>query len=446
MKRPTLTAERHSAGALVLALAVPPLFLHARYSPGFSISAGSTSLSIELADVAVLAVAAVALDAARRHGVRALRPGRAVWIAAAAYLGLVLAGTLYGPAVTDGYPFASSLVSAAKYAEYAVLAVAVPLLVRTSADRFALLFAVAAWSAAATFWGALQFLGLVDEFEGRRPGQRETSFLGVHDFAALSAAALAIALVAVAFGPRDRRERLLAWTAGAAGTLGVVLSGALASVGAVLLGTAVVAAAARHRHSLTGRRAAALAGIACLVTAGSLAIRSADLDQFLRFLGVSPEEEETTGNVQSYAHRTVLAYIGVRIFLDHPVLGVGWQGSALESSYEPYLDDARRRYPSVSEESLPSPEHPWGVQNGFVQAAADLGIPGLLALLGLFATGLWTALAGFLRGPPDALVPLLWLIVAAAELTALGLFAGVPVDALLWLALGLAVASRRAPE
>lgn len=446
MKRPTLTAERPSAGALVLALAVPPLFLHARYSPGFSISAGSTSLSVELADLAVLAVAAAALDTARRHGVGVLRRGRAVWIAAAAYLGLVLAGTLYGPAVTDGYPFASSLVSAAKYAEYAVLAVAVPLLLRTSADRFALLFAVTAWTAAATFWGALQFLGLVDEFEGRRPGQRETSFLGVHDFAALSAAALAIALVAVAFGPRSRRERLLAWAAGAAGTLGVVLSGALASVGAVLLGTAVVALAARHRSSLTWRRGAALAGLACLVTAGSLAIRSADLDQFLRFLGVSPKEEETTGNVQSYAHRTVLAYIGVRIFLDHPVLGVGWQGSALEPSYEPYLDDARRRYPSVSEESLPSPEHPWGVQNAFVQAAADLGILGLLALLGLFATGLWTALAGFLRGPPDALVPLLWLIVAAAELTALGLFAGVPVDALLWLALGLAVASRRVPE
>ena len=48
----------------------------------------------------------------------------------------------------------------------------------------------------------------------------------------------------------------------------------------------------------------------------------------------------------------------------------------------------------------------------------------------------------FNLGPPQALVPLLWLVVAAAELTALGLFAGVPIDALLWLALGLAVASR----
>ena len=86
------------------------------------------------------------------------------------------------------------------------------------------------------------------------------------------------------------------------------------------------------------------------------------------------------------------------------------------------------------------------MQNAFIQAAADLGVPGLLALLGLLAAGMWTALTGFRRGPPEALVPLLWLIVAAAELTALGLFAGVPVDALLWLALGLAVASRRVWE
>jgi hypothetical protein len=440
--RPTLTAGRPSAGALVLALAIPPLFLHARYSPGFSVSAGSTSLSVELADVAVLVVAIAAAVVARRDGVAPLRRGKAVWIAGAAYLGLVLAGTLYGPLVTDGYPFGSSLVSAAKYAEYGVLALTVPLLARRLADVHAILLSLVGWSAAATGWGLLQFLGVVDEFEGRRPGQRETSFLGVHDFAALSAAALSLTLVATAFGPRSRRDRQLAWVAGFGGTLGVVLSGALASVGAVVLGATVAGAAAWHRSVLTGRRALTLIGIVAVVLAGSLAIRSADLDQFLRFLGISPQQEETTGEVQSYAQRTVLGYIGVRIFLDHPVLGVGWQGSALEASYAPYLDDARRRYPSVSEESLPSPEHPWGVQNAFVQAAADLGLPGLLALLGVLAAGMWTALAGYRRGPPDALVPLLWLLVAAAELTALGLFAGVPIDALLWLGLGLAVASR----
>ena len=47
----------------------------------------------------------------------------------------------------------------------------------------------------------LQFLGLVNEFYGKRPGQREVSFLGIHDFAAFSAAALAIGFA----GHRARR-------------------------------------------------------------------------------------------------------------------------------------------------------------------------------------------------------------------------------------------------
>ena len=72
-------------------------------------------------------------------------------------------------------------------------------------------------SVAATSWGLLQFLGLVDEFEGRRPGQREPSFVGIHDFAALSGAALSIALIALALAataaagrplvPRGRCQR-----------------------------------------------------------------------------------------------------------------------------------------------------------------------------------------------------------------------------------------------
>lgn len=429
----------------MLALAIPPLFLHARYNPGIEVPLGSTDVGIELSDLAVLAVALAALRSGLRDGWTPLRAGRVVWALALAFLALVALATLYGPAVTDGYPFASSAVSAATFVEYAALAPAVPLLLRGRADLALVLGAVVAWSAAATCWGALQFLGLVNEFEGRRPGQRETSFLGVHDFAALSASSLAIGLIVVAFGARTRSLRIVGGTALVAGTLGVVLSGALASVGAVALGAAIVAAAARLRGVLDRRRAAALAAIVAVVFAGAVAIRSADLDQFLRFLGGSSEREETRSEVQSYAHRWVLAYIGVRIFVDHPVLGVGWQGSALQAAYDPYLDDARERYPNVPPRSLPSPEYPWGVQNAFVQAAADMGLPGLLALLGLVAAGFWTAARALRRGA-DVVFPLvavLWLVVATAELTALGLFAGVPIDALLWLAVGLSVGSRR---
>jgi hypothetical protein len=441
VKRPLLPAEWPSAPGLVLALAIPALFLHERYNPGVSVGSGSTEVSVELSDLAIVAVltAATYVLAARRPS--ALRCGRSVWIATGGLLTLVLAGTLYGPAVTDGYPLGSSLISAVKFIEYAVLVVAVPVLVTRNVDRQALLTAIVAWSSAASTWGALQFLGLVDEFEGRRPGQREPSFLGVHDFAALSAAALSVGLVALAFGTHGHFGRARCWFALVAGSLGVVIAGALASVGAVVLGIATVAVAARRRDVLTRTGGFALAAVAAFVLAGSFAIRSADLDALLRFVGIAPAEAADDG-VQSYSHRTVLTYIGVRIFADHPLLGVGWQGSALEPSYAPYLEDARQRYPSVSEESLPSPQHSWGVQNAFVQAGADLGLGGLLSLVAVFLTGVLTARRAYIRGPPEALVPLLWLVVAAAELAALGLFAGSPINALLWLGLGLAVASR----
>jgi len=84
--RPTLTAGRPSVGALVLALAVPTLFVHSTYTFDFSVSLGSTSATVELADLAVLVVAVAALVAARRDGLDALRAGKAVWIAAGVYL------------------------------------------------------------------------------------------------------------------------------------------------------------------------------------------------------------------------------------------------------------------------------------------------------------------------------------------------------------------------
>ena len=40
----------------VLALAVPPLFLHVDWQPGVSVGVGSTSIGVEVSDLAVLAI------------------------------------------------------------------------------------------------------------------------------------------------------------------------------------------------------------------------------------------------------------------------------------------------------------------------------------------------------------------------------------------------------
>ena len=72
-----------------------------------------------------------------------------------------------------------------------------------------------------------------------------------------------------------------------------------------------------------------------------------------------------------------------------------------------------------------------------MQALSDLGAPGLLALLGLLATA---ALVAARRG---ATLALAWLLVCAGISNGRGLVAGVPLDALLWLSVGLAAAEAR---
>ena len=66
-------------------------------------------------------------------------------------------------------------------------------------------------------------------------------------------------------------------------------------------------------------------------------------------------------------------------------------------------------------------------------------------LLATFAAGLWLAVRAVLRGPPPAVLPGVlagaWLLLAMGTWTAVGLVAGVPLDALTWIALGLAAAA-----
>ena len=80
-------------GPLVLALAIPIVFLHIRYQPKVHLGLGSTTAGIELSDVAVLAVALAAVWAGLRKGWAPLRAGRWIWIAVAAVVAVVFFAT-----------------------------------------------------------------------------------------------------------------------------------------------------------------------------------------------------------------------------------------------------------------------------------------------------------------------------------------------------------------
>src|SRR5579885_494746 len=68
---------RRPGAVAILALALPILFLHVDYQPGFSVGFGSTSATVDLSDIAVWLVALTALVVALRDGLAPLRAGRA---------------------------------------------------------------------------------------------------------------------------------------------------------------------------------------------------------------------------------------------------------------------------------------------------------------------------------------------------------------------------------
>jgi O-antigen ligase len=90
-------------------------------------------------------------------------------------------------------------------------------------------------------------------------------------------------------------------------------------------------------------------------------------------------------------------------------------------------------------DAFPSRKNRWGVQNAYVQSLADLGVLGLPAFLAALLVPLgraWRAAAG---ETGTAGIGLVLLVVGAWN--GYGLVAGIPLAALTWLAVGVAVAS-----
>jgi O-antigen ligase len=407
-----------SPGAAALALAIPFLFLHIKYQPGVRVPLGSTHLGLELSDLAVLVVALLALREGLRAGFAPLRPALPLWVAAAA---LVLWIFIRSESLEH-------FVTATKFAEYALLAFAAPLILRQREDWELVAAAIVAWSVAATSFGLLQIFG-VDIADAWAAGRRQPSFLGHSDFAALSALALAIGLAAILLA-----ERRIGWVAVGTGGLGAILAGATAGLIGVAAATAGFLYTISRRRRLAVRDLTVSGAIVGVVAIGVLVLRAGDFEHFLRFLHVKGKETQTA-DIQTYSHHTLLAYIGYRIWRDHPLVGAGWQASTEPETVDPQLPAARREFPDVAPLAFPTREHEWGVQNAYVQAAAELGLVGLVLWLAPFALALILALRA--NAPPGAVA--VFVILAAMGIwLGQGLVAGIPLDAVTWLGFGLA--------
>ncbi len=437
--------DRDALGAVVLAASIPFLFLHERYQPDLSVGAGSTTVDIRLSDLAMLVVLVATVITATSTGLERLRAARWLWISGSALLAW-LAFQTFRPSSLDDALFDEHLVSYAKLVEYAVLAVAVPVLVRRAVDLTILLGALVLWALVAVAVALLQFFG-VDIFGAWNAGWRQPSFLGHHDLAALSAIALALAAAGIVARRSEIPARTLFPVALVTGVLGLVVAGSVAAAGGLAVGALVLWLAAHRRFRPSGRRTIALAAVVAVVAAGVVAVRGDTLADFMRFLGIRGNAQPV--GVESYSQRTVLAYIGLRIFEDHPVLGVGWQRSSRADVVEPYLADAHKRFPDVVELAFPAEGREWGVQNLYIQMLADSGVIGLGLLLGVGAAGLLLAWRAAVRAPTPwavgaGLLVVCALLTLAGEWASLGIVAGIPLQAASCLLLGLAAAGAAA--
>jgi hypothetical protein len=433
----------------VLGLAVPILFLHVRYQPGVSLPFGGT---FKLQDAAVLAVVLAALVTLRREGGSRLRAGRSIWIAAVLLLAWIVAATAYPVARATPYAWRTHLVTAGEFVEYALLAPAVPLLVRRRVDALFVLGVVVVWAAAAAGVGVLQVAG-ADILHAWGAGHRQPSFVGSHEFGALAAMSIGVAAVGLFWRAANGRVGIALWTALAVGAAGFLLDASSSSIAGIVPAALVAGGVAGRRRLVRGRWLALAVAIAVAASGAVVALRAKDFNQFLRFAGVRATHPSTTHDVQTYSERTLLAYIGLKVWARHPVIGAGWQATLEPATVDPVLPAAHRRFPDVAAAGFPTRQHEYGIQLLYVQTLSDLGIVGLLLLLGLLASALVLGLRTALRAPPEpaaaATLGVFWLVLALGLFVGIGLVAGLPTDALFWLSLGAiaaAAAARRPAE
>jgi O-antigen ligase len=423
----------------VLAAGIPILFLHVSYQPGVAIGFGSTTVNAYLSDFVVLAIVLAALAAGARRGFGPLTPGRPLWLAAGLFSAWIFVEVVLGHHQAAAYDWHTHAVTAAKFGEYALLAPAVPLLLRRTRDVAICAWSLVLWSAFATVVGIAQFFG-ADIFLAGTVGRRQASFLGSADFASLSAAALLVGIVCLAL-PRVGAGRPLIAIALASGVLGMIVAGALAAVLGLATALVVLVIVLAVRREIDVRRLAGVAAAGLIVLGGAVAIRGSDLDAFARFLGASPGQQQAQPTkVQTYAHRTLLTWIGWQIWKGDPLTGVGWEGSAEPANFERYLPAAHRHFPDEAPLAFPSADRRYGVQDSWVQALADLGVVGFLLWVAVFASAGWLALrtagaTGVYALMATAVLAWLW--------TAQGYVAGIPLDALTWLTFGLAATRLR---
>lgn len=411
---------------LVLCVALALSLVRSINQPEWTIHALGNSITFVPADLALAVLAAFCVGRLLER--RSLpRPARAMTAIGAAFS----AWLLFSSVISSGAAF----IGAAKLIEYGLLALGVILFVTRRQQLWALYGVLVAVNTIAVGRALYDF--------AHHFGWRQGAFLGEHDLAALSTMTLTGALVTL-FAPRSR-----GWffaVAGLVGAIGITLGAALAQLVGLYLAIAAILALAAARRSVTVRGVLVTLAVTAAVTAGTLSLRSGELGFLQSWFGT--KKAETPGQYAgSWSQRLIFAYIGGRIFIDHPVFGSGWYGVIPPKVYGRYVPDARRRFPDQPYGYFPAPPANFIPQQTYDQVLYELGIVGAALFLALAVMTVRTALLVGRKWPRPrtdeglAYLPLAWTASLAGALAGAALFGGIPITAIFWFTLGVVAVS-----
>lgn len=416
IRNTALWAQLRSPRILLLLATVAVCLIRARNQPALNVGLGSTTVSVVPGDVLLTLLAVVALIEVVRHGI-----DRSAWagIAAAAAFGLliVVSGAMNGSA---------AFVSGVKLVELAAIGLGVIAFVRGRTDFEAIVDVLLLFTLAADAIGLVKFV--------TAGGGRQPSFLGEHDFAALSTLPLLYGLATLSSEHRRR-----AWLAIVSGAIGCILGAALASLLGLYLGAAVLIAVAVLHRRLRLRQLASIVLVVLAVTGGTLELRSGDLGFLQSWFGKPPSRPGQYAS--SWSQRLIYTYIGGRIFVAHPFLGTGWYGNLPPREFVAYLPAAHRRFSDQPANYFPPANEPYIPQQTFDQVLYELGVVGgVLMLALLIAAARGTALIARRTLAGIGAVPATWLAAALGALAGEALFGGTPLVAMFWLVVGVCLA------
>ena len=255
------------------------LFILVAFVPGVT----SGTATVNISDLAILAVTVAALLRLHREGVEALRASLWLWGTSLALLVYIALASLY-PAFSDpDYAWKTHFATAVKFAEFFVLAPAAAVLLRDARSLRRFYAVVVVFTLVAAGAAILQFVG-VHMLRDWGVGSREPSFTGISNLGTVGAAALALGFLGELWPGSVSRRTTLGGLVG--GALAVVLSGQAAAglgVGAVMIASLLLV---RARRKLELRGVLVVVGVTAACALGLIGLRGGDITQFGRSIGI----------------------------------------------------------------------------------------------------------------------------------------------------------------